>query len=123
VSFAGVPASCRSLITVSSLASFSSPSGTVASDTRPRPAAPRADALRATAADDHQSKNAAEFQQAGAAVVVDQAQASAATLADLLETLLRDSARREAIARATRSLARPTAAADVVERLSALARR
>jgi UDP-N-acetylglucosamine--N-acetylmuramyl-(pentapeptide) pyrophosphoryl-undecaprenol N-acetylglucosamine transferase len=76
-----------------------------------------------TAADDHQSKNAAEFQQAGAAVVIDQATATGATLADLLEGLLKDGARREGMARAMRSLARPAAAADVVERLALLVRR
>jgi len=76
-----------------------------------------------TAADDHQSKNAAEFQQAGAAVVIDQASATGASLADLLEGLLRDGARREAMARAMRALARPAAASDVVERLAALVRR
>jgi len=76
-----------------------------------------------TAADDHQSKNAAEFQQAGAAVVVEQKGATGATLAELLQSLLRDGPRREAMARAMRSLAKPTAAADVVERLTSLARR
>src|SRR6185436_10684918 len=63
-----------------------------------------------TAADDHQSKNAAEFAQAGAAVVVDQNQASGATLAELLSGLLADADRREAMAAAMRTLGRPTAA-------------
>lgn len=73
-----------------------------------------------TAADDHQSKNAAEFQQAGAAVVVEQNGATGAGLAELLQSLLRDGARREAMAVAMRSLGRPSAASDVVERLAAL---
>jgi UDP-N-acetylglucosamine--N-acetylmuramyl-(pentapeptide) pyrophosphoryl-undecaprenol N-acetylglucosamine transferase len=73
-----------------------------------------------TAADDHQSKNAAEFARAGAAVVLDQAQATGAALADLLAALLADPARREAMATAMRGLARPAAATEVVERLAAL---
>jgi UDP-N-acetylglucosamine--N-acetylmuramyl-(pentapeptide) pyrophosphoryl-undecaprenol N-acetylglucosamine transferase len=73
-----------------------------------------------TAADDHQSKNAAEFGQAGAAVVLDQNQATGAALAELLSTLLADSRRRESMAAAMRSLGHPAAAAEVVQRLSAL---
>jgi UDP-N-acetylglucosamine--N-acetylmuramyl-(pentapeptide) pyrophosphoryl-undecaprenol N-acetylglucosamine transferase len=76
-----------------------------------------------TAADDHQSKNAAEFRDAGAAVVLEQAQATGGALADLLTALLANVGRREEMARAMRRLARPAAAAEVVERLAALSGR
>jgi UDP-N-acetylglucosamine--N-acetylmuramyl-(pentapeptide) pyrophosphoryl-undecaprenol N-acetylglucosamine transferase len=76
-----------------------------------------------TAADDHQSKNAAAFADAGAAVVMDQAQASAATLAATIASLMQDAPRRAAMARAMTALARPTAAREAVERLEALTRR
>jgi UDP-N-acetylglucosamine--N-acetylmuramyl-(pentapeptide) pyrophosphoryl-undecaprenol N-acetylglucosamine transferase len=73
-----------------------------------------------TAADDHQSKNAARFAEAGAAVVLDQRTVSGAELAQLLGDLLSDSGRRQAMAAAMRSLARPKAAADIVDRLERL---
>jgi UDP-N-acetylglucosamine--N-acetylmuramyl-(pentapeptide) pyrophosphoryl-undecaprenol N-acetylglucosamine transferase len=76
-----------------------------------------------TAADDHQSRNAAEFEQAGAAVILDQRQASGAALAELLTALLADRARRQSMAAAMRRLARPGAASEVVERLTALSGR
>jgi UDP-N-acetylglucosamine--N-acetylmuramyl-(pentapeptide) pyrophosphoryl-undecaprenol N-acetylglucosamine transferase len=76
-----------------------------------------------TAADDHQSKNAAEFASAGAAVMLDQRQATGASLAELLSALLADQARRDSMAAAMRTLGRPGAAAEVVERLGALSGR
>ena len=76
-----------------------------------------------TAADDHQSKNAAAFAAAGAAVVLPQADATGATLAATLAPLLADPPRRLQMAQAMRTLARPTAAADVVQQLAALAAR
>ena len=75
-----------------------------------------------TAADDHQSKNAARFAQVGAALVLDQRTFTGAELAQLLRDLLADSARRQAMAEAMRSLARPKAAADIVDRLERLTR-
>ncbi|MGC9982296.1 MAG: undecaprenyldiphospho-muramoylpentapeptide beta-N-acetylglucosaminyltransferase [Polyangia bacterium] len=73
-----------------------------------------------TAADDHQSKNAARFAQAGAAIVLDQHTSTGAELAQLLGDLLADSARRQAMAAAMLSLARPNAAAEIVDRLERL---
>jgi UDP-N-acetylglucosamine--N-acetylmuramyl-(pentapeptide) pyrophosphoryl-undecaprenol N-acetylglucosamine transferase len=75
-----------------------------------------------TAADDHQSKNAEAFAKAGAAVVLEQRQATGAALAVLLKELFADDVRRASMARAMRSLGRPTAAADVVRQLATLAR-
>ena len=73
-----------------------------------------------TATDDHQSKNAARFAAANAAIVLNQRTATGAELAQLLSGLLADSGRRQAMAAAMRSLARPKAAADVVDRLEKL---
>jgi UDP-N-acetylglucosamine--N-acetylmuramyl-(pentapeptide) pyrophosphoryl-undecaprenol N-acetylglucosamine transferase len=76
-----------------------------------------------TAADDHQSKNAARFAEAGAAIVVDQRKASPADLVGALRDLAADRDRRLAMGAAMRGLARPRAAADIVDRLQSLARR
>ena len=73
-----------------------------------------------TATDDHQSKNAARFAQAGAAIVLNQSTSTGAELAQLLSDLLADSGRRQAMATAMRSLARPKAAAEIVDRLEKL---
>jgi UDP-N-acetylglucosamine--N-acetylmuramyl-(pentapeptide) pyrophosphoryl-undecaprenol N-acetylglucosamine transferase len=73
-----------------------------------------------TATDDHQSKNAARFAAANAAIVLNQRTSTGADLAHLLRDLLADPGRREAMAEAMRSLARPKAAADVVDRLERL---
>jgi UDP-N-acetylglucosamine--N-acetylmuramyl-(pentapeptide) pyrophosphoryl-undecaprenol N-acetylglucosamine transferase len=75
-----------------------------------------------TAADDHQSKNAARFAEAGAALVLDQRKASAEELAALLKDLARDGERRAAMSAAMRGLARPRAAQDIADRLEDLAR-
>ncbi len=76
-----------------------------------------------TAADDHQSKNAARFAEAGAALVLDQRRSSAEDLAAAVETLARDAGKRAAMGKAMRELARPKAAEAIVERLQALAKR
>jgi len=73
-----------------------------------------------TATDDHQSKNAARFAQAGAAIVLSQHTATGAELAQLLTEVLADAGRRQAMAAAMHSLARPNAAADLVDRLERL---
>jgi len=73
-----------------------------------------------TAADDHQSKNAARFAQAGAAIVLNQGAVAGAQLAQLLGDLLADSGRRQAMAAVMRGLARPKAAAEIVDRLERL---
>jgi UDP-N-acetylglucosamine--N-acetylmuramyl-(pentapeptide) pyrophosphoryl-undecaprenol N-acetylglucosamine transferase len=73
-----------------------------------------------TAADDHQSKNAARFAAANAAIVLNQRTSTGAELAQLLSDLLADSGRQQAMAAAMRSLARPNAAADIVDRLERL---
>jgi UDP-N-acetylglucosamine--N-acetylmuramyl-(pentapeptide) pyrophosphoryl-undecaprenol N-acetylglucosamine transferase len=74
-----------------------------------------------TAADDHQSKNAARFAAAGAAVVLDQRKATAQELSAEIARLLRDPAKRATMAEAMRGLARPQAAAAIAERLQAMA--
>jgi UDP-N-acetylglucosamine--N-acetylmuramyl-(pentapeptide) pyrophosphoryl-undecaprenol N-acetylglucosamine transferase len=76
-----------------------------------------------TAADDHQSKNAAAFAGAGAAVVLPQPEATADRLAGLVADLLADAPRRRAMAAAMRTLARPDAARAIVDGLEAIARR
>lgn len=75
-----------------------------------------------TAADDHQSKNAARFAAAGAAIVLAQRQASPADLAAALRDLARDAERRAAMGQAMRGLARPNAAQAIVDRLEELVR-
>jgi UDP-N-acetylglucosamine--N-acetylmuramyl-(pentapeptide) pyrophosphoryl-undecaprenol N-acetylglucosamine transferase len=75
-----------------------------------------------TAADDHQTINAFAFQQAGAALVLAQHDASATRLGDLVDEILQDTARHAAMAEAMGSLARPRATDDVVAELGAIAR-
>ena len=74
-----------------------------------------------TAADDHQSKNAACLAAAGAAVVLDQRRTGAAALAGHIAGLGKDPDRRSAMGQAMRRLARPRAASDTVDRLQGLA--
>jgi UDP-N-acetylglucosamine--N-acetylmuramyl-(pentapeptide) pyrophosphoryl-undecaprenol N-acetylglucosamine transferase len=74
-----------------------------------------------TATDDHQSKNAAAFAQSGAAVVLPQADTTAETLAAELAALLDKPSRRAQMAAAMTTLARPGAAAAVVDHLGKLA--
>jgi UDP-N-acetylglucosamine--N-acetylmuramyl-(pentapeptide) pyrophosphoryl-undecaprenol N-acetylglucosamine transferase len=74
-----------------------------------------------TAADDHQSKNAARFAEAGAALLLDQRKAQGEDLAVAVAKLAQDVAKRTAMAEAMRGLARPQAAQAIVDRLQAMA--
>ena len=76
-----------------------------------------------TAADDHQTVNAAEFANAGAAVLMPQPSASATRLGDLAVTILSDPARQREMADAMGKLARPQATEAIVTELAAIARR
>ena len=75
-----------------------------------------------TAADDHQKKNAEVLARAGASELVEQKDLPSGALADRLLGLARDPARREAMARAARTLAHPDAARIIVDRVLELAR-
>jgi UDP-N-acetylglucosamine--N-acetylmuramyl-(pentapeptide) pyrophosphoryl-undecaprenol N-acetylglucosamine transferase len=74
-----------------------------------------------TATDDHQRRNAEALVRAGAAVMVEQRDLAGARLADTIDALVTDEARRLAIAAAARGFARPEAAARIAARLLALA--
>jgi UDP-N-acetylglucosamine--N-acetylmuramyl-(pentapeptide) pyrophosphoryl-undecaprenol N-acetylglucosamine transferase len=74
-----------------------------------------------TAADDHQTQNARELAEAGAAVLVPQAEATPERLADLVMALLADGPRRAAMATAMAALGRPGAARAIVDELEKLA--
>lgn len=67
------------------------------------------------AADNHQELNAREMAEAGAAMMFRQAELTAEALADALRPLLADPARRRAMGAAMKALARPGAAAAVVD--------
>jgi len=67
------------------------------------------------AADNHQELNAREMAQAGAALMFRQAELTADRLAGALRPLLADPARRRAMGAAMKALARPAAAAAVVD--------
>lgn len=67
------------------------------------------------AADNHQELNARAMADAGAALMFRQADLTAGKLADALRPLLRDSTRRAAMARQMKALARPGAAATVID--------
>ncbi|MEA2140501.1 MAG: UDP-N-acetylglucosamine--N-acetylmuramyl-(pentapeptide) pyrophosphoryl-undecaprenol [Solirubrobacteraceae bacterium] len=69
------------------------------------------------AAGDHQSANARWMADAGAAVVISDGELTAARLAEQVGELLADRARLERMAAASRSLARPDAAAEVAREL------
>jgi UDP-N-acetylglucosamine--N-acetylmuramyl-(pentapeptide) pyrophosphoryl-undecaprenol N-acetylglucosamine transferase len=73
-----------------------------------------------TAADDHQSKNAEAFARSGAALVLRERETTPAQLAEAIAALLADRPRRQAMARAMSALARPAAAAQIVDRLEAM---
>jgi UDP-N-acetylglucosamine--N-acetylmuramyl-(pentapeptide) pyrophosphoryl-undecaprenol N-acetylglucosamine transferase len=75
-----------------------------------------------TATDDHQRKNAEAFVRHGAAVMVEQKDLSGERLATQLLTLADDASRRAQLANAAKSLARPDAAAVIVDRLLDLVR-
>ena len=68
-----------------------------------------------SAASDHQRANAAVFEAAKAAIVLDEDTLAASELARTIKRLLHDPTRRTRMARAAKSLAKPTAAADVAE--------
>ncbi len=67
------------------------------------------------AADDHQARNAEVFADAGAARMASEDQLTGATMADLIASILEDSAERESMVKAARSLAIPNAAERVCE--------
>ena len=73
-----------------------------------------------TAAADHQTSNAAEFERAGAAVVATQATTTPASLAGLITELMADPARRAAMSRAMTALGRPAATRDIVDEMATL---
>ncbi len=69
------------------------------------------------AADDHQRANATVLAEAGAALVIDERELTGPRLAEAVDALLADPARREAMGQAIRRFARPDAAARIVDRL------
>jgi UDP-N-acetylglucosamine--N-acetylmuramyl-(pentapeptide) pyrophosphoryl-undecaprenol N-acetylglucosamine transferase len=69
-----------------------------------------------TAADDHQRKNAEELRRQGAVEVIDQRDLTGDRLADRILALVADPARRRQMAEAAARLARPDAAARIVDR-------
>jgi UDP-N-acetylglucosamine--N-acetylmuramyl-(pentapeptide) pyrophosphoryl-undecaprenol N-acetylglucosamine transferase len=73
------------------------------------------------ATDDHQRRNARVLVSAGAAAMVDQAELSGERLAGLVGDLLGDPGRLDAMSQAMRELARPDAAARIVDRVLELA--
>jgi UDP-N-acetylglucosamine--N-acetylmuramyl-(pentapeptide) pyrophosphoryl-undecaprenol N-acetylglucosamine transferase len=75
-----------------------------------------------TATDDHQRKNAEALAAVGGADVLLQQDLNGSVLAQRIVALAGDRARRDAIARAARSLARPDAAKVIVDRALELAR-
>ena len=66
---------------------------------------------------DHQRANTGELEEAGGAIVIDDATVDGGRLAELLEPLVGDSRRRSAMADAARSVGRPDAATDVARLL------
>jgi UDP-N-acetylglucosamine--N-acetylmuramyl-(pentapeptide) pyrophosphoryl-undecaprenol N-acetylglucosamine transferase len=70
---------------------------------------------------DHQTRNARTLADAGAAVVVADAECGADALDPLLSSLLADPARLEAMGAAARALARPDAAAALADLVEACA--
>jgi UDP-N-acetylglucosamine--N-acetylmuramyl-(pentapeptide) pyrophosphoryl-undecaprenol N-acetylglucosamine transferase len=74
-----------------------------------------------TAADDHQTVNAQELADAGAALLLPQRQTSPAQLAETMRRLLEDPAERARMATAARRFGRPTAHADIADALESLA--
>ena len=75
-----------------------------------------------TATDDHQRRNAEALVKQGAASMVEQRELTGDRLASEIHALVADSARRQAMSEAARRLARPDAAAAIVDRVVALAR-
>jgi len=75
-----------------------------------------------TAADDHQTVNARELADAGAARLLVQKDTTPAALADAMRTLLGDAGERARMAEASRALGHPRAHADIVDALEQLSR-
>jgi UDP-N-acetylglucosamine--N-acetylmuramyl-(pentapeptide) pyrophosphoryl-undecaprenol N-acetylglucosamine transferase len=75
-----------------------------------------------TAADDHQTENALEFERAGAAVLLPEHEASATRLGDLADEMLSNPLKLSTMAQAMGTLARPDATKDIVAELLAIAR-
>jgi UDP-N-acetylglucosamine--N-acetylmuramyl-(pentapeptide) pyrophosphoryl-undecaprenol N-acetylglucosamine transferase len=75
-----------------------------------------------TAADDHQTLNAIEFERAGAAVLVPQYDTTPSQLANVVQTLMGDPERLARMAKAMSGLARPNATQEIVSELRELAR-
>jgi UDP-N-acetylglucosamine--N-acetylmuramyl-(pentapeptide) pyrophosphoryl-undecaprenol N-acetylglucosamine transferase len=73
------------------------------------------------AADDHQTKNARELEEGGAAIVLPEGELSARRLSNLIAGLLADTGRRSQMAAAARAVARPDAARVIADRVLALA--
>lgn len=69
------------------------------------------------AADDHQRLNAEVFAEAGAAVVVKDAELDGPTLVRVVGELMQDAGRRAEMTRAALTLAKPNATADVCDRI------
>jgi UDP-N-acetylglucosamine--N-acetylmuramyl-(pentapeptide) pyrophosphoryl-undecaprenol N-acetylglucosamine transferase len=73
-----------------------------------------------TAAGDHQTRNAAELERAGAAVVLAERTCTPSDLARTVKDLLGDESRRNGMATAMARLARPAAAREIVDALEAI---
>ena len=76
-----------------------------------------------TATDDHQRKNARVLAQAGAAVLIDQAELTGDRLANEVSALIGDRGRLAVMSQAMKSFARPDAASRIVDRLLEIAGR
>ena len=74
-----------------------------------------------TATDDHQRKNADVLRRAGAVEVIDQRDLTGDALAERILALVADPGRRREMAKAARQMARPDAAARIVDRALELA--
>ena len=74
------------------------------------------------AADDHQTVNAKELADAGAAYLLPQASTSPTELAEAMRGLLEDRDRRASMATASRALGRPQAHVEIADAIEALAR-
>ena len=74
------------------------------------------------AADDHQTVNARELADAGAAYLLPQATTSPAELAEAMRGLLEDRDARDKMAAASRALGRPRAHVEIADAIEALAR-
>jgi UDP-N-acetylglucosamine--N-acetylmuramyl-(pentapeptide) pyrophosphoryl-undecaprenol N-acetylglucosamine transferase len=73
------------------------------------------------AADDHQKRNAEALEQAGAAVMLEEAKLTAASLVETVSALFGDAARLQQMAATARKLAHPSAARDIAAMAAKLA--